>query len=384
MPARSSLKAMAARRRTSTTQRPPARRPARKPRKTPPTEPAPLLVIDQTPILKKALSQCRRLRNELNKKQARLRRFEEEDIPAYQRWYHVEFGAGLTALRELRETLAAHEFIYEQLGYCEFHMPEKLGEVHAELMRRLKEGTLHAFVPPKPENAREDEAAEDFDDIFDDFDEAFGQAFDEFFGTAGEDAADERVPTQGKRTAPHSPQEAALKALYRTLAKRLHPDHSDLEEDLRERRWHELQAAYEAHDLETLRRIDAVCDMEDAGGLSIRLGLSRLREFAAYHRAHVQPIRDALRQAKRHPAFDFGSADPAALRQEVAYDLEAQRYELSDRLEWLRSVFQEIAEDCAFDPAPEEPPAESEADRDDFWDSYTAWRDEELSRSAGR
>ncbi|MFP4157564.1 MAG: J domain-containing protein [Opitutales bacterium] len=352
-------------------------------------QPAPLLVIDQKPILKKALAQCRRLRTELNKKQARLRAFEEEEMPAYERWFSSEFGAQLTELRELHQSLHDHEFVADQLGWCEMCRPEKLSEVFTELMQRMKDGTLHAFEPPPPEHPEEEEDDEEEDDFPGDEDEDFfDAAFRAFFGFSD---ADEGHEGDGRREqAPlHSPEQrqspeaGAIKALYRTLAKRLHPDHSDLEEALRERRWNELQQAYQEHDLEALQRIEAVCDMEADGGLSIRLGLARLRDLAAYHRSHVLPIREALRQAKRHPAFDFVKAEKSRLREESNWDIRAQRRECLERLAGLREIFDAFAEDITEDAAAQDPEIEPEAeeeDTDDFWDSYTAWRDEELAR----
>ena len=386
---------MPRRKRNSTSTR---RRAPRAQSKTSPTEPAPLLVIDQQPILKKALAQCRRLRTELNKKQARLRQFEEEEIAAYQRWYSNEFGAQLTELRELRESLQDHEFVADQIDWFGVYRPEKLAEVFSELMQRLEDGTLHAFEPPPPEE--EDDVGEDIfdddedDDIFEDMEAAFKAAFESFFGfsdddrTNGEDGDERREqgPNHRSRQASQTPEAAGIKALYRTLAKRLHPDHSELAEELRERRWNELQQAYDAQDLAALQRIEAVCDVEAEGGLSIKLGLARLRDLAAYHRSHVQPIRDALRRAKRHPAFNFAKADTGLLWKEIETDIVRQLSRCLDRRDWLRGKFREYAEDFAEDAAAEDPEDEPpQADDDnDFWDNYTAWRDEELRRRAGQ
>jgi len=355
--------------------------------KRPLSKPAPLLVVDQTPILKKALSQCRRLRVELHKKQDLLRRFEEEDQPAYQRWVSATFGARLTELRELREQVADWEFIREQLAFCEFCMPDRLREVHDELMRRLKDGTLHAFEAPRPEGkdaGDHDEFEDDADDDFDfDFERFFEEAFEEFLGgeEANPDAETSRPTSSRKRPKAADPEAAARKVLYRTLAKRLHPDHSDLDESIRERRWNELQAAYEEEDLAALQRIEAVCDME-VGGLSIRLGLARLRDLAAYHRSHLKPIREALKQAKRQPAFGFDVSKTAGLREEVKGELFYVGSQLRDRLEYLREEIREI-----FDEAEEfEDDAEASASEDhhDFWADYTAWRDEELRRQTAK
>ena len=368
----------------------------------PNTAPAPLLVVDQKPFVKKALTQCRRLRTELHKKQERLRVFEEEEMEAYQRWFHSEFGALLTEIREMTEKANAYDFILKQLECCELFRPDKLEEVHSELMRRLEEGTLYSFVPPEPEEDEEDDEDEDDEeededddedwedddewDEFDDMAEAFRQAFEDMFGggrTADgkENEADHRRHgKKGNRSG--SPEEASIKSLYRTLAKRLHPDHSDLESPMRERRWNELQSAYEERDLEGLQRIEAVCDME-IGGLSIRLGLARLRDLAAYHRSHVEPVRRALRKAKKHPAFDFEKANREVIRRDARIELSDTHGEIREKIEWLREEIDEMVEpeDEDEDDNDEEWEEEEITDKD-VWDNYNAWREEELRRSS--
>lgn len=123
-----------------------------------------------------------------------------------------------------------------------------------------------------------------------------------------------------------------LKACYRALAKRLHPDHSTLEASLREKRWHELQAAYRNRDLEAMLRVEAVCDMEDSG-LTVQLGLSRLRELATYHQSHVISIRKALNTAERDLAFGFATTGATSdIVQRVVRDLEAQALGVKERI----------------------------------------------------
>ena len=367
-----------------------------------PPEFAPLIVIDQTPILKKALAKCRRLRTELHKKQDLLRRFEEEDQPAYQRWISATFGAQLTELREIRERVADWEFIHEQIRCCRIWMPEKLREVHDELMQRLKDGTLQAFEPPPPEDENADRNRSSGDDSGDaeddfDFDDFVKQAFEEFFDDAEDDeaSANSADSTDGanaselrpSRRQPTDPEAAARKSLYRTLAKRLHPDHSELDEGIRERRWNELQTAYEADDLAALQRIEAVCDME-VGGLSLRLGLARLRDLADYHQSHLRPIRQALKAAKRDPAFGFDASKPGFVKREVAAELEDTKQELNHRLALFRVDIEDMLYEfeATFEEENRHPTEEPEAPDDEynFWADYTAWRDEERRKEAAR
>ena len=343
-----------------------------------------------------------------------MRVFEEEEKPAYDRWFHSEFGAELTELREMEKELADHEFVHRQLQVCERWYPDKLPEVCKELIDCLEKGTLHSYVPPQMEEDEEDEEFDDEDDFdddddfddeeLDDIEEAFRKAFDEMFGEDsehfdefGEDGHADRRDRRPNPSASLSPEEANIKSLYRTLAKRLHPDHSDLESPLRERRWHELQNAYDERDLESLQRIEAVCDME-VGGLSMKLGLDRLRDLIAYHRSHVEPIRQALRKIKRDPAFDFKNSKSNAIRAEARGKLAENHWELTCQLQTLRSWINETVhyirstENNLTRNTVQWPkyassrtnPAETierKSDKD-IWESHNAWREEELRRKA--
>ena len=126
-----------------------------------------------------------------------------------------------------------------------------------------------------------------------------------------------------------------LKTCYRTLAKRLHPDHSDWEESIREKRWHEIQDAYQNGDYEGLLRVEAICDMDETG-LSVDLGLARLRDLAAYHQSHLLPLRNALSAAKQDIAFGFSKKGPTArIKDVVTSELREKCFDLNEMLEYL-------------------------------------------------
>lgn len=305
-----------------------------------------LLTLDQKPFIKKALATCRRLRTELRKKQERLAHFEEVEIDAYNRWLNSQFGVDLTRIRELQEEMDDLEFIVEQLRMCEYYYPEKLLDVHEELFRRMKEGTLHLFVPPEPEDEEEEDEEDPIDkELRDAFDSVFEDVFGDDDDWEDDDFEDfdfarkKRAPIAEAR--PHRQDRGSLKTLFRTLAKRLHPDRSELEEGIRDRRWHELQTAYQEGDLEGLQRIEAVCDMDETG-LNASLGMARLNDLAAYHQSHLRPIRQALRAAKRHIAFAFSKADTTKLAREIRNDFKHIQRDLKGRLNWLQRTAEEF------------------------------------------
>lgn len=304
-----------------------------------------LLLVDQTPFLKKALSTCKRLRNELHKKQALLNDFEEHDRKAFQQWYHGTHGTTLTQLRELREEMSAYEFIYHHLSQCVYHAFLEVPKLYDELMERKKNGTLYEFVPSsrfassldEDEDEKEEDWDDDEDEDWDDDDESMEDFFEKVFGRRGRSAFD-GIDEPRARSALKAENDARLKACYRGLAKRLHPDHSELEESIRAKRWFEIQDAYQNGDLEALLRVEAVCDMDDTG-LTAKLGLARLRDLAAYHQSHLQPLRKALRVAKLDMAFGFSKKGPTPrMERDVAEDLNDERLDVNDMLGHLRQA----------------------------------------------
>jgi hypothetical protein len=300
-----------------------------------------LLVVDQAPFLKKAMATCKRLRKELHKKQALLNDFEENDRNAFQQWLTSTHGQTLTQIRELREEANAFQFILHHLSQCAYHDYESVPELFEELFKRKKQGTLYDYVPPiQPDpygfDAGEEDEEWDEDDDWDDEDDddAMREFFDRMFGGGASGGAKSERSSGMRRQ--KVTQDARLKTCYRNLAKRLHPDHSELEESIRERRWHEIQEAYQNCDLEGLLRVEAICDMDEAG-LSIKLGLARLRDLAAYHKSHLLPIRDALRAAKKDIAFGFSTKGPSAkVKRNVAEDLKFERLDVMAMLSGMK------------------------------------------------
>lgn len=306
-----------------------------------------LMVVDQAPFLKKALSTCKRLRTELHKKQALLQDFEEQDRGAFQQWFNKTQGKKLSENRELREEAGAYEFILHHLSRCAYESFHDVPELYDELFERKKNGSLFSYVPPESEKAEPVKEAhdeedwdwgEDFEDDLDD--DSKRDFFDRMFGERG--SGERRAAEARVGSAQKAEHDIRLKTSYRALAKRLHPDHSELEESIREKRWHEIQAAYQGGDLEGLLRVEAICDMDETG-LSVELGLARLHDLAAYHKSHLIPLRNALSAAKRDIAFGFSKKGPTAqIKNEVTAELREEHVELKEMMNYFADSAQGI------------------------------------------
>lgn len=317
-----------------------------------------LILVDQKPFLKKALSKCKRLRNELNKKQKLLSEYEDNDLVAFQQWLSRTFGAKLSKLRTLKETLAEYDYILFNLSNCSIFCPDKLHEIHKELFERKENGTLYQFVPPvatgNPDYDDDeywDDQEWDDDDKDEEWDDETAEAiFDEIFGSGEQESNSKNEYDFSKAFEPprksmSASEESSLKKCYRTLAKRLHPDHSTLEESIREKRWHEIQEAYQNNDLEALMRIEAICDL-DGTNLSIEIGLARLTDIANYHQSHIKPIRHALSQAKRDIAFGFAESGPTKeITDEMKFEFDASIQTLESHLKSMQLSIDDLLQE---------------------------------------
>lgn len=282
----------------------------------------PLMVVDQKPFLKKALARCQRIRRDLAKRQKELSAFEEGDVPAYQAWIATEFGALLTQLREDHEAVAQLDAWLYLIDFSQEMMGVPQSEVY-EYVRKHREDPDYwdpRYDPDPKEIEAEDEAAaaefEEMDDeeraMFEDF--MKGIAEDVFGIDADELEKEPGFPGWSEGSAHHKPAPSAvrkreaseLKQLYRRLARRLHPDVNRAGGAVAERRWEQLQAAYEAENLDKLRALEAICDADETG-LSIKLGLAHLNTWADYHHMLLKPLQSTMREAKKHPAWGFAT-----------------------------------------------------------------------------
>lgn len=118
---------------------------------------------------------------------------------------------------------------------------------------------------------------------------------------------EEQLPDASRRRPERQPEKDRLKTLYRTLVRQLHPD-GNRNQGWRERElWHEVQAAYQARDLDRLEDAAGRVEMGLNGAsaaLSVRTRLrltsDLLRELAGLK--NRQLVRDGILPGNFRPA----------------------------------------------------------------------------------
>ena len=302
--------------------------------------------IDDGPPRKRAAKECQRAMAKLETARAELRRFEQEDQPAFGRWMATNFGALLTEIRENARLLREQETLIRQVEN------EMMWGKHSN-PRRAYAAVMKARENPEPkDHASNGEASADdtdhpgdgkwdpLDDDEDDFNPFEGAGadvppedrkamFDDFvksvFGVnprsmnQAEYAAmfaafEAEIFGKGSRPAPppapepgHTPpggEEARIKEIYRVLVRRLHPDLRADGDATVSAIWHEVQEAYGARNLDRLETLLALTEMQHGGNLT-QTTLSQLRAALAEVNRAYRALRRSIGEAKRDPAWGF-------------------------------------------------------------------------------
>ncbi|MNK98598.1 hypothetical protein D3C87_1189670 [compost metagenome] len=133
------------------------------------------------------------------------------------------------------------------------------------------------------------------------------------------------------------------KALYRRLARRLHPDVKKASAKVTEawvlQTWLKVQDAYKREDATALERLDLICliRMEELNQLS----LDEIRAGGAALTQEFEDLRFSIRDLKKHPAWKFSTKRAfdslrSKIREKIRRELEPIKYDIEQLREMYR------------------------------------------------
>lgn len=290
------------------------------------------VVSDLQQLLLRLAAQERAHRDALAQLEDRVRHFQDVDRPAYVQWRRVTLGPALTTLDELYATLRARRALAERVM-------DLIDRRHLRPREALYVATHGA---PDADDSEERDAID-----------ARRRAKRD--RKRAERKAAQREKTR-PATAPSPPRDDRLVALYRTLARALHPDSATAIETLSpERRrsiWDEVQAAYHARSVDRLLAVSAwlTSDAPDTGAAAERStgrwhSLSgRYARLRALQRS-CRALERQLAQLEREPAWGF-TAQSARVRRTLqtsaAEDIEFERSGVQSALDGVEEFFASI------------------------------------------
>jgi hypothetical protein len=344
-----------------------------------------IVAVNEGPLRKRAAKEFDKVMAKLEKARAELRRFEQEDRPSFGRWMAATFGALLTELRDNAHLIHEQEDLIldveTEMIWSNHRNPRK---AYAAVMKRRQRPDADndlaeddAFDPVEETDA--ETAKEERRALFDDFvrsvlgikPEQMGNAdYEKMFAEFEANIFEERPPvspseTHDRQKPSASREEARIKEVYRTLVRRLHPDLRADGDATVSAKWHEVQEAYEARNLDRLETLLAVTEMES--GASGRASLSQIRGALADFNRALRAIQRSLREAKGDPAWGFtrnpySSSMEKQIRRELEESLSHQRAELADLKgtieDWSRPWRPPVKKPRKQSKSPEQPKAE--------------------------
>lgn len=182
------------------------------------------------------------------------------------------------------------------------------------------------------------------DDLFDDdeFDipENERENFSDFFETM----TGMRPPSTAFRKDKSDPLPAKkeIKALYRTIVLRLHPDRSGQMTEAMKDLWHETQDAYQRHDINALYAILARCENRESS-LGKHSPVSLIRRLTQQLKKTIRSAKHEVNMAKREPAWDYQtrSREPDFTRQ-IKFEIDEMTRQLLGELDNLVSALSDL------------------------------------------
>ncbi len=322
-----------------------------------------LIPLNTKKIRNGLLKTYKRRKKVLERIEAQLEQYNENDEPEFQKFLALRFGAEQTRLRELAEKLSLVQMRREKLRFMarEERMPQgrycayleskatpetdfwavlenEIMEMQEE-QRRLDEEFEYCQGDNEWDNDcdnedddipfLDNEFEEDFDEDFEETVEKniksiFGHLFGDIFPDTENHSADN---------------EKNLKKLYRELCLRYHPDKTG-EHDAKTRRlWLSIQDAYHAGDLSKLRAIHAGIEIESG---NTDLVCSDIDAMIGDIEWSIHMTRNQLRNTKKTPNWGFSTWTAKKRKQAEQELLESYRYELEMAEHQLRKKEAEI------------------------------------------
>ncbi len=310
------------------------------------------MIVDSEPIRSAARRDHEAVRTRMEAMERQIESFERQELPAYQRWVHLNFGPQLTELRETELTAASKEAILERIEYYQIWGNMSPVHAYAKVKSELENPDSDAEVSstdPYETNTDFGGCIDEDEDLYniyeavkDEFEKETGfeaPDFDSFkyaigLGSKQKGEVDNKADSRNAR----------IKKLYRKIARFLHPDFCG-QFSLREQRlWNRAQEAYKARDVISLETVLSHLEAASSGPL-FALSVSDILENTKEMRSRVDYLEEDLKQARRHPAWRFTQKTEKqlkSLRKSVENEIVRTLQESRENLAFVDATLREL------------------------------------------
>jgi hypothetical protein len=332
-----------------------------------------IVLIDQEPLRDQAAADCSAAMARLKRARASWHEFERKDKPAFVRWRAREFGALLSAARETEMHIRDLQTLVHEV---EMEMRRGFHDVYRayELVMSRRSNPAGAGLEDdtsrKPTGRARPLSDFEKEALFQEWvkrslgthpdkmdDEAYSSSFEAFkrhmFRPVAEETPRPRNnnrPPRKRRTIEQENEneeerdrvDTRVKALYRRLVRRLHPDLRADGSAAVSALWHEVQEAYAASDIARMEILLALSDIET--NRTRDQSLSQMRSILRELERSFRALEKSLLEAEGEEAWDFARLGPSSqLRLRVERQLKCDLAARTQRLDLLSRTVAEWA-----------------------------------------
>ena len=335
--------------------------------------PGSIVLIDQEPLRASITTDCTSAMARLDQARVGWHHFERKDKPAFARWRAREFGALLSAARDVEVQIRDVHALVDEV---EMEMRRVFQDAHSAYQRVMFRRGNPAATEEEARIPREGVSGRRLSDfekeaLFQEWvksslgthpdkmdDEAYSTGFEAFkshmFRAPMEEVWPRNRPQAhsvrprdsatplGMTDEDTAPVDARVKELYRTLVRRLHPDLRADGSATVSALWHEVQETYAASDVARMEILLALSDIETKR--TADQSLSQMHAVLAELERALRALEKSLLEAKGEEAWDFARTGPGAdLRTRVERQLKADLATRAQRLDLLTKTIAEWA-----------------------------------------
>jgi hypothetical protein len=253
----------------------------------------------------------------------RIRSFEAGDRPAYENWIRLELGPHFSTLDELAETIHARRILAHRVN----HLVQNEGLHPRE--------ALYVAVARPEDDEVESESKSGFDP-----DEIEARRRAKVESKRARRKQEKREKAREEKS--EDPSKNRIVSLYRSLARKLHPDSplalKELPTAQAMRLWHEVQSAYDTANLDRLLSIAAWLGAKGDRSREIVSVSERVERIRAMKKS-IRRLEKTLESLSTHVAWEFRKkvgGERKKLRKKAARELEdeiARTQEVLDMLD---------------------------------------------------
>jgi hypothetical protein len=308
-----------------------------------------LLVIDQKPIRKKALSKFKTAQSHFLKNRQELFHHLTVVRQAYSNWMASIAGERFKAIQNLKNKIEEKTDLLERIEELideEYLSPRMAYQVaNQEIAAENDEEDPLDLNDEEPDFGFDEDPEEDFNE-----EAYFEKIVNEFASTweGGGFPGNKRPTGRSSKDSDiiriqKMEKEQKIKNLYRQMVRILHPDTGLVSNESARELWSEVLEAYKTKDLETLEVLwISIQLMSDPNALSV--GISNLNRFSQFLAAQTQKInREKMMISRNDPSWKFETKDRKVLSRIILSELSEAEKELKAILtdiEWSLKRYQ--------------------------------------------